>query len=62
MAREIKPTPVLEGQDVIEFYKKMANFKQSLTEKGITRESVRKNAMILNSIFKDDSEECKQVI
>ena len=22
MAREIKPTPVLEGQDVIEFYKK----------------------------------------
>jgi hypothetical protein len=23
MAREIKPTPVLEGQDVIEFYKKM---------------------------------------
>ena len=41
MAREIKPTPVLEGQDVIEFYKKMANFKQSLAEKGITRESVR---------------------
>ena len=62
MAREIKPTPVLEGQDVIEFYKKTANFKQSLAEKGITRESVRKNAMILKSIFKDDREECKQVI
>jgi len=62
MAREIKPTPVLEGQDVIEFYKKMANFKQNLAEKGITRESVRKNAMILKSIFKDDREECKQVI
>lgn len=62
MAREIKPTPVLEGQDVIEFYKKMASFKQSLAEKGITRESVRKNAMILKSIFKDDREECKQVI
>ena len=62
MAREIKPTPVLEGQDVIELYKKMANFKQSLAEKGITRESVRKNAMILKSIFKDDREECKQVI
>ena len=62
MAREIKPTPVLEGQDVIEFYKKMANFKQSLTEEGITRESVRKNAMILKSMFKDDREECKQVI
>ena len=54
MAREIKPTPVLEGQDVIEFYKKMANFKQRLAEKGITRESVRKNAMLLKSIFKDD--------
>ena len=62
MAREIKPTPVLEGQDVIEFYKKMANFKQRLAGKGITRESVRKNAMILKSIFKDDREECKQVI
>ncbi|MEN2754314.1 hypothetical protein ABC973_08220 [Capnocytophaga sputigena] len=54
MAREIKPTPVLEGQDVIDFYEKMANFKQSLAEKGITRESVRKNAMLLKSIFKDD--------
>ena len=54
MAREIKPTPVLEGQDVIDFYEKMANFKQSLSEKGITRESVRKNAMLLKSIFKDD--------
>ena len=62
MAREIKPTPVLEGQDVIEFYKKMANFKQSLAEKCITRESVRKNAMILKSIFKDDKEECRQII
>ena len=54
MAREIKPTPVLEGQDVIDFYEKMANFKQSLAEKGITRESVRKNAMLLKSIFKGD--------
>ena len=54
MAREIKPTPVLEGQDVIDFYEKRANFKQSLAEKGITRESVRKNAMLLKSIFKDD--------
>ena len=45
---------MLEGQDVIDFYEKMANFKQSLAEKGITRESVRKNAMLLKSIFKDD--------
>ena len=54
MARELNPTPMLEGQDVIDFYEKMANFKQSLAEKGITRESVRKNAMLLKSIFKDD--------
>ena len=54
MARGIKPTPVLEGQDVIEFYKKLAGFRRSLAEKGITRESVRKNAMLLKSIFKDD--------
>ena len=54
MAREIKPTPVLEGQDVIEFYKKLAGFRRSLAENGITRESVRKNAMLLKSIFKDD--------
>ena len=54
MAREIKPTPVLEGQDVIEFYKKLAGFRRSLAEKGITRESVRKNAMLLKSIFKDE--------
>ena len=54
MAREIKPTPVLEGQDVIEFYKKLAGFRRSLAEKGITRESVRKNAMLLKSMFKDD--------
>lgn len=24
MAREIKPTPILEGQDVIDFYEKLA--------------------------------------
>ena len=52
MAREIKPTPTLRGEEAVEFWKKMANFKQSLAEKGITRESVRKNAMLLKSIFK----------
>ena len=56
MAREIKPTPTLRGAEAVEFWKKMANFKQSLAEKGITRESVRKNAMLLKSIFKDDVE------
>ena len=32
MAREIKPTPVLEGQDVTEFYKKLASFKDDLNK------------------------------
>ena len=53
MARDILPTPVLEGNDVIEFYKKLANFKKSFEEKGITRESVRENAKLLKSIFKE---------
>ena len=53
MARDILPTPVLEGNDVIEFYKKLANFKKNLEEKGITRESIRENAKLLKSIFKE---------
>lgn len=53
MARDILPTPVLEGNDVIEFYKKLANFKKSFEEKGITRESIRENAKLLKSIFKE---------
>ncbi len=53
MAKDILPTPVLEGNDVIEFYKKLANFKKSFEEKGITRESIRENAKLLKSIFKE---------
>ncbi|WP_462352077.1 hypothetical protein [Capnocytophaga leadbetteri] len=52
MAREIKPTPVLEGQDVIEFYKKMASFKDDLKKLGITRESIRKDAEMFRTLFK----------
>ena len=37
MAREIKPTPVLEGQDVIDFYEKLASFKDDVKKLGITR-------------------------
>ena len=54
MAREIKPTPTLVGEEAVAFWKKMGNFKQSFSEKGITRESVRKNAMLLKAILKDD--------
>ena len=55
MAREIKPTPTLVGEEAVVFWKKMENFKQSFSEKGITRESVRKNAMLLKAILKDDN-------
>ena len=41
MAREIKPTPVLDGQDVIEFYKKLAGFKDNFKRLGIAKLSVK---------------------
>ena len=52
MAREIKPTPVLEGQDVIEFYKKLAGFKENFKRLGITRETIRKDAEMFRTLFK----------
>ena len=60
MAREIKPTPVLEGQDVIEFYKKMAGFKDNLGRLGITRESIERDAAKLRAIFKESRDEVKR--
>ena len=52
MAREIKPTPVLEGQDVIEFYKKLASFKDDLKKLGITREKIERDAAKFRAMFK----------
>ena len=52
MAREIKPTPVLEGQDVIEFYKKLAGFKDNFKRLGISRETIRKDAEMFRTLFK----------
>ena len=52
MAREIKPTPVLEGQDVIEFYKKLAGFKDNFKRLGINRETIRKDAEMFRTLFK----------
>ena len=52
-AKDILPTPILEGKDVIEFYNKLANFKKSFEEKGITREVIREDAKLLKSIFKE---------
>ena len=60
MTREIKPTPVLEGQDVIEFYKKMAGFKDNLARLGITRESIERDAAKLRAIFKESRDEVKR--
>ena len=60
MAREIKPTPVLEGQDVIEFYKKMAGVKDNLARLGITRESIERDAAKLRAIFKESRDEVKR--
>lgn len=60
MAREIKPTPVLEGQDVIDFYKKMAGFKDNLARLGITRESIERDAAKLRAIFKESRDEVKR--
>ena len=60
MAREIKLTPVLEGQDVIEFYKKMAGFKDNLARLGITRESIERDAAKLRAIFKESRDEVKR--
>ena len=52
MAREIKPTPVLEGQDVIEFYKKLAYFKDDLKKLGITREKIEIDSAKFRDMFK----------
>jgi hypothetical protein len=53
MARDILPTPILEGNDVIEFYNKLANFKENLEKKGITWELIQEDAKRLKSIFKE---------
>ena len=45
MARDILPTPILEGKDVIEFYNKLANFKENLKKKGITWEVIQEDAL-----------------
>ena len=54
MARDILPTPVLEGEEVIEVYNKLANFKENLKKKGITWEVIQEDAKRLKSIFKEN--------
>ena len=57
MAREIKPTPVLEGQDVINFYKKLASFKDDVKKLGITRENIEEEAKKFRALFKTNNYE-----
>ena len=55
MAREIQPTPVLAGQDAIDFLIKLETYPQYLKEKGIvlSRKKMEESAKFLNSIFKE---------
>ena len=57
MAREIKPTPVLEGQDIINFYKKLASFKDDVKKLGITREKIEEEAKKFRALFKTNNYE-----
>ena len=57
MSREIKPTPVLEGQDVINFYKKLASFKDDVKKLGITREKIEEEAKKFRALFKTNNYE-----
>lgn len=56
MAREIKPTPILEGQDVIDFYEKLATFKEDVKKLGITREKIEEEAEKFRAFFKNSYE------
>ena len=57
MARDILPTPILEGNDVIEFYNKLANFKENLEKKGITWEVIQEDAKRSKAVFKKEEKE-----
>ena len=57
MAREIKPTPILEGQDVIDFYEKLATFKEDVKKLGITREKIEEEAKKFRALFKTNNYE-----
>ena len=57
MARDILPTPVLEGEEVIAFYNKLANFKENLKKKGITWEVIQEDAKRFKALFKKEEKE-----
>ena len=58
MAREIQPTPVLEGQDAIDFLIKLETYPQYLKEKGIvlSRKKMEESAKYFKPFFKKEEE------
>ena len=54
MTRDIFTYSRTRGEEVIEFYNKLANFKENLKKKGITWEVIQEDAKRLKSIFKEN--------
>lgn len=61
MAREIQPTPVLEGQEALDFLNKLDNYKDYLKEKGIVldREKIQESARYFKTLFRKEESDNK---
>ena len=61
MAREIQPTPVLEGQEALDFLNKLDNYKDYLKEKGIVldRREIEESARYSKTLFRKEESDNK---
>ena len=61
MAREIQPTPVLEGQEALDFLNKLDNYKDYLKEKGIVldRREIEESARYFETLFRKEESDNK---
>jgi len=61
MAREIQPTPVLEGQEALDFLNKLDNYKDYLKEKGIVldRREIEECARYFKTLFRKEESDNK---
>ena len=61
MAREIQPTPVLEGQEALDFLNKLDNYKDYLKEKGIVldRREIEERARYFKTLFRKEESDNK---
>jgi len=61
MAREIQPTPVLEGQEALDFLNKLDNYKDYLKEKGIVldRREIEESARYFKTLFRKEESDNK---